>query len=226
MGRSISSSETGLLFPVAKILLPDQIAGWSLSNWVPRYWCCCLLHWYGQCPRQPPGGFSKAREHSGVLVLVGVQCCNRTGHLSTCPLRNPRALKALNPLQCVVVCSDSKRSSIQVMAEVSDCVNHSKHLFLGSAVLALTTVQPTTCIWDHSLTPVLLLGNDCSEAIVTRITVHDELYITSGERPVQELLPISSSAYGRPCHTLQTTGIFEWILLSGDARRVQSLQSP
>ena len=55
----------------------DWIAGWSLSNWVPRYWCCCLLHWSGlsgQCPQQPPGGFSKARQHSGVFVLVSVHC--------------------------------------------------------------------------------------------------------------------------------------------------------
>ena len=62
--------------------LLDWIAGWSLSNWVPRYWCCCLLHWSGlsgQCPQQPPGGLSKACQHSGVFVLVSVQSCNRTG---------------------------------------------------------------------------------------------------------------------------------------------------
>ena len=70
------------------VLLPSQYLqvrirrltgshNWSLSNWVPRYWCCCLLHWSGlsgQCPQQPPGGFSKARQHSGVFVLVSVHC--------------------------------------------------------------------------------------------------------------------------------------------------------
>ena len=31
----------------------DWTADWSLSNWVPRYNCCCVLHWSGlsgQCP--------------------------------------------------------------------------------------------------------------------------------------------------------------------------------
>ena len=72
------------------------------------------------------------------LVIVLGQQLEPPGHLSL------GFLKALKPLQCIVVCSDSKWSSIQVMAEVSDCVNHSKHLFLGSAVLALTIVQHTT----------------------------------------------------------------------------------
>ena len=68
------------------------------------------------------------------LVIVLGQQLEPPGHLSL------GFLKALKPLQCVVVCSDSKRSSIQVMAEVSECVNHTKHLFLGSAVSALTIV--------------------------------------------------------------------------------------
>ena len=109
------------------------------------------------------------------LVIVLGQQLEPPSHLSL------GFLKALKPLQCVVVCSDTKRSSIQVMAEVSECVNHSKHLFLGSAVSAPTIVQHTTCIRGHSLTPVLLLGNNCSKAIVTSITVHNELCVTSGK---------------------------------------------
>ena len=60
-----------------------------------------------------------------------------------------------------MVCSHGERSPIQVAVEVSDCVYHGKHLFLGGAVASLTIVQHTTCIHDHSLTAVLFLGNDC-----------------------------------------------------------------
>ena len=169
--------------------LPEsRLAGLVLlpSQYLLQVRIGCLTGWQvGHCPTGYPGTGAAAyciglgylvsvlsnhqvvsRKHVSILVFLSWSVFNLVivlgqqleppGHLSL------GFLKALKPLQCIVVCSDSKQSSIQVMAEVSDCVNHSKHLFLGSAVSTLVIVQHTTCIRDYSLTPVLLLGKNCS----------------------------------------------------------------
>ena len=75
----------GLVLLLSRNLPVDWTANWSLSNWVPTYWCCCLLHrsgLLGQCPKQPQGGFLTVHQHSGFFFLVGVQSCNRTGPIT------------------------------------------------------------------------------------------------------------------------------------------------
>lgn len=65
--------------------------------------------------------------------------------------------EALKPFKCIVVHPNCERSSIQVVAEMLDSVDHGQHLLLGGAVLTLVVLKHLAGICNHFLISVLLL---------------------------------------------------------------------
>ena len=101
--------------------------------------------------------------HTNRIVLAlalgffqgGVHSCSRTAQVSG--YLAFRVLEALKPFECIVVCPNCERSSVEVVAEMLDSVHHGHYLLLGGAVLMLTVLKHSAGVCNHFLISVVPL---------------------------------------------------------------------
>lgn len=65
-----------------------------------------------------------------------------------------RVFEALKPFECIVVCPNCERSSVEVVAEMLDSVHHGHYLLLDGAVMMLAVLKHSAGICKHFLISV------------------------------------------------------------------------